>query len=143
MRLRKTSTQVMADSHSPTLPKKKVSCISCTSTTLPLLRAGKALPLPPSSSPTTLAIRIAHQKRALYTQCGAHSTSTRVGSSGHAIHGRGDRVRHHCPPSRTYKDETGVCLPQQTRRRPGCAFAVAPVKIMEMTRVSSRWQFAL
>jgi len=35
------------------------------------VHARKAPPLPSPSSPTTIAFRIAHQKRALYAQCGA------------------------------------------------------------------------
>lgn len=37
----------------------------------PTTHARKASPLPPSSSPSTVAFRIAHQKRALYAKCGA------------------------------------------------------------------------
>jgi hypothetical protein len=38
---------------------------------LPSTHARKAPPLPSPSSPTTIAFRIAHQKRALYAKCGA------------------------------------------------------------------------
>lgn len=73
-------------SRSPTPPKKKGlmrflrprsrlrsmnTQPSQASPPLSSVHARKAPPLPSPSSPTTIAFRIAHQKRALYAQCGA------------------------------------------------------------------------
>src|SRR5260370_17671367 len=72
MRLRKTSTQVVSDSRPPSLPKKKGFMHFLHFQRRPRsTHARKALPLPPTSSPTALAFHIAHQKRVLYAQCGA------------------------------------------------------------------------
>ncbi|KAH9989896.1 hypothetical protein BJV74DRAFT_837497 [Russula compacta] len=85
MRQRKASTSVTGP-RSPSLPKKRglmrflrpqLPFRSMHTHTQhppqspPSTHARKASPLPPSSSPTTVAFRMAHQKRALYAKCGA------------------------------------------------------------------------
>ncbi len=118
MRLRKNSTRVVSDSRSPTLPKKKGLMRF-----LQLQRrsrsthARKALPLPPSASPTTLAFHIAHQKRALYAQCGALPLPLESEAAIMQFVDGGSRADAEARLGATYKDESGVVYTDEAEAR--------------------------
>ncbi|KAI0277445.1 hypothetical protein BGY98DRAFT_617853 [Russula aff. rugulosa BPL654] len=127
MRLRKSSTQVVSDSHSPTLPKKKGFMRF-----LHLQRRSravhprKALQNPPSS-PTTLAFRIAHQKRALYVQCGALPLPLESEVAVMQFMDGGSRADATARLGATYKDESGVVYTDEAEARE-CLPLLLPVQ---------------
>lgn len=127
MRLRKTSTQVMSDSHSPTLPKKKgFMHFLHLQRRSRSVRARKAPPLPPSS-PTTLAFRIAHQKRVLYAQCGALPLPLESEVAVMQFMDGGSRADATARLGATYKDEAGVVYTDEAEARE-CLPLLLPVE---------------
>lgn len=128
MRLRKTSTQVMSDSHSPTLPKKKGFMRFLHLQRRPRsVRVRKAQPLPAPSSPTTLAFHIAHQKRALYTQCGALPLPLESEVAVMQFMDGGSRTDAVARLGATYKDEAGVIYTDEAEARE-CLPLLLPVE---------------
>ena len=119
MRLRKTTTQAVADSLSPAPPKKKGFMRFLHSR--PRSRsthARKAPPLPlPPSSPTTIAFRIAHQKRALYVECGALPLSLDSEVAVMQFMDGGSRTDAVARLGATYKDEAGVIYTDEAEAR--------------------------
>ncbi|KAN0109178.1 hypothetical protein V8E52_009506 [Russula decolorans] len=118
MRLRKTSTQAMSDSCSPTLPKKKgFMHFLHFQRRSRSVRTRKELPLPPTSSPTTLAFHIAHQKRALYAQCGALPLPLESEVALMQFMDGGSRADAVARLGGTYKDEAGVIYTDEAEAR--------------------------
>ena len=120
MRLRKTptTTPAMSDSRSPTLPKKKgfMRFLHFQRRSDPV-RARKELPLPPSTSPTTLACHIAHQKRALYAQRGALPLPLDSEIAVMQYMDGGSRADAAARLGGTYKDEAGVIYTDEAEAR--------------------------
>ena len=128
MRLRKTSTQVMSDSHPQTLPKKKgFMRFLHLQRRSRSVHARKALPLPQPSSPTTLASRIAHQKRALYAQCGALPLPLESEVAVMQFMDGGSRADATARLGATYKDEAGVVYTDEAEARE-CLPLLLPVE---------------
>lgn len=128
MHLRKTSTQVTSDSRSQTLPKKKgFMRFLHVQRRSRSVRARKALPLPPSSSPTTLAFQIAHQKRALYVQCGALPLPLESEVAIMQFMDGGSRADATARLGATYRDETGVVYTDEAEARE-CLPLLLPVE---------------
>lgn len=118
MRLRKSSTQVMSDSHPPTVPKKKgFMRFLHLQRRSRSARARKSLPLPSPSSPTTLAFRIAHQKRTLYAQCGALPLPLESEVAVMQFMDGGSRADATARLGATYKDEAGVVYTDEAEAR--------------------------
>jgi hypothetical protein len=118
MRLRKTSTQAMSDSRSPTLPKKKGFMHFLHLQRRPRsARARKELTLPPTSSPTTLAFHIAHQKRVLYAKCGALPLPLESEVAVMQFMDGGSRADATARLGGTYKDEAGVIYTDEAEAR--------------------------
>ena len=117
MHLRKTSTQVVADSLSPTPPKKKGFMRFLHSRTRTRsTHKRKALPLPPSS-PTAIAFHIAHQKRALYVKCGALPLALDSEVAVMQFVDGGSREAAEARLGATYKDEAGVIYTDEAEAR--------------------------
>ena len=116
MRLRKSSTQMVSDSRSPTLPKKK-GFMHFLQRRPRSVRAHKARPLPPSTSPTTLAFHIAHQKRALYAQCGALPLPLESEVAVMQFMDGGSRTDAAARLGASYKDEAGVVYTDEAEAR--------------------------
>lgn len=128
IRLRKTSTQVTSDSRSPTLPKKKGFMRFLHVQRRPRsVRARKALPLPPSSSPTALAFHIAHQKRALYVECGALPLPLESEVAIMQFMDGGSRADAVARLGATYRDESGVVYTDEAEARE-CLPLLLPVE---------------
>jgi hypothetical protein len=128
MRLRKASTQVISDSRAPTSPKKKgFMRFLHRERRSRSVRASKALPLPPSPSPTALAFRIAHQKRALYAQCGALPLSLESEVAVMQFLDGGSRADATARLGATYKDEAGVVYTDEAEARE-CLPLLLPVE---------------
>jgi hypothetical protein len=128
MRLRKTSTQVMSDSRPPASPKKKgFMRFLHLQRRSRSVRASKALPLPPSSSPSTLAFRIAHQKRALYAQCGALPLPLESEIAVMQFMDGGSHADAVARLGATYKDEAGVVYTDEAEARE-CLPLLLPVE---------------
>ena len=118
MRLRKTSTQVVSDSRSPSLPKKKGFMRFLHFQRRPRsTHARKALPLPPTSSPTALAFHIAHQKRVLYAQCGALPLPLESEVAVMQFVDGGSHADAAARLGATYKDEAGVIYTDEAEAR--------------------------
>ena len=127
IRLHNTSTQVVSDSRSPTVPKKKGFMRFLQSR--PRSRSShsrKALPLPPSS-PTTIAFRIAHQKRALYARCGALPLPLDSEVAVMQFMDGGSRADAVARLGATYKDEAGVIYTDEAEARE-CLPLLLPVE---------------
>jgi hypothetical protein len=127
IRLRNTSTQVVSDSRSPSVPKKKGFMRFLQSR--PRSRsthARKTLPLPPSS-PTTIAFRIAHQKRALYARCGALPLPLDSEVAIMQFMDGGSRADAVARLGPTYKDEAGVIYTDEAEARE-CLPLLLPVE---------------
>ena len=117
MGLRKTSTQLVADSLSPTPPKKKGFMRFLHSRPRPRsAHPRKPLPLPPAS-PTAIAFRIAHQKRALYVQCGALPLALDSEVAVMQFVDGGSRAAAEARLGATYKDEAGVIYTDEAEAR--------------------------
>jgi hypothetical protein len=127
MRLRKTPTQAMSDSRSPTLPKKKgFMHFLHLQRRSRSVRARKELPLP-SCSPTTLAFHIAHQKRTLYAQCGALPLPLESEVAVMQFMDGGSRADAAARLGGTYKDEAGVIYTDEAEARE-CLPLLLPVE---------------
>lgn len=126
--LHKTSTQAMSDSRSPALPKKKgFMHFLHLQRRSRSVRALKELPLPPPSSPTTLAFHIAHQKRALYTKCGALPLPLESEVAVLQFMDGGSREDAAARLGGTYKDEAGVIYTDEAEARE-CLPLLLPVE---------------